>query len=107
MEALAAIWSAAPVAEPWFWIVALGTAVAGIARGLTGFGSNLILFPIISIFAGPMVAAPVVVTTDYASSVMLLPNAFRRCRWPEVARVALGSAAFVTIGVAALVLVDG
>ena len=100
-------WGAAVVGESWFWLVAAGSAVAGIVRGLTGFGSNLVLFPILSMFAGPLTAAPVVTAIDYASSALLLPAAFRRCRWSEVARVSFGSAAFVTVGVAALVLLDG
>jgi uncharacterized membrane protein YfcA len=90
-----------------FVVMALGSAVAGILRGLTGFGSNMVLFPIVSIVAGPVVAAPVVTAVDYASAVLLLPDAFRRCRWPEVARISMGSAAFVFVGVGALVFLDG
>src|SRR5438093_13448124 len=90
-----------------FVVMALGSAVAGILRGLTGFGSNMVLFPIVSIVAGPVVAAPVVTAVDYASAALLLPDAFRRCRWPEVARISIGSAAFVFVGVGALVFLDG
>ncbi len=90
-----------------FLVMAVGSAVAGILRGLTGFGSNMVLFPTLSIVAGPLTAAPVVLAVDYASSVVLLPDAFRRCRWPEVARISLGSAAFVFVGVGALVFLDG
>jgi len=90
-----------------FVLMALGSAVAGIVRGLTGFGSNMVLFPTLSMVIGPLAAAPVVLAIDYASSVVLLPDAFGRCRWPEVARISIGSAAFVFAGVAALVVLDG
>src|SRR6266852_1003478 len=90
-----------------FFVMALGSGIAGIVRGLTGFGSNMVLFPILSIVAGPLTAAPVVLAVDYASSVLLLPSAFRRCHWPEVARISIGSAGFVFVGVGALIFLDG
>src|SRR5438046_2356219 len=90
-----------------FLVMALGSAVAGVVRGLTGFGSNMVLFPILSIVAGPLTAAPVVLAVDYTSSLWLLPDAFRRCYWPEVVRISAGSAAFVFAGVGVLVLLDG
>ena len=95
-----------PIQQPWFAWVAAAAGVAGAVRGLTGFGSALILVPILSMFLGPVVAVPVLNIVDGAATCLLLPDAVRRCRWSEVIPLFAGALALLPFGVYALRYVD-
>lgn len=96
-----------PLTQPWFLLVIAGTMAAGIVRGLSGFGSALIVIPILSIFFGPAIGVPVLTLLDVVLTVPLLPSAFRRCRWREVLPLAIAAAVSVPLGTQILILVDG
>jgi uncharacterized membrane protein YfcA len=95
-----------PIQQPWFAWVAAAAGVAGAVRGLTGFGSALILVPILSMFLGPVVAVPVLNIVDGVATFLLLPDAMRRCRWSEVIPLFVGALALLPFGVYALRYVD-
>lgn len=94
------------LAEPWFLWVALGTVAAGLVRGLSGFGSAMIMVPLLGAIFGPAVAVPVVTAVDGLVTAPLLPNAFRRCHWREVLPLGIGGALLVPVGVHLLTLAD-
>ncbi|HVI27757.1 sulfite exporter TauE/SafE family protein [Hansschlegelia sp.] len=89
--------------------LALAIAIAllsGVVRGFSGFGSALIFVPLISALYDPARATPVFCLIDAALMAPMALRAFRRCDWPEVAPMALTTAAFTPLGVYALVVVD-
>jgi hypothetical protein len=92
--------------QPWLAWVAAAACLAGLVRGLTGFGGALILVPIVSMFLGPLVAVPVLNIVDGVATSPLLPDAVRRCRWPEVIPLFVGALAVLPFGVYALRYVD-
>ena len=55
---------AAEAARPGFAWVVLGMVVAGIVRGLVGFGAAMILVPILAVVLGPAVAVPMLTVVD-------------------------------------------
>ena len=99
--------AALPLHEPWFLLVIAGTAAAGIVRGLSGFGSALIIVPILNIFFGPAVSVPTLMLFDPLLTLPLVPAAFRRCQWREVLPIATAAMLAAPLGALALVLVDG
>jgi uncharacterized membrane protein YfcA len=99
--------AALSLSEPRVLWVIFGTAAGGLVRGLTGFGSALVAFPILSLFLGPVLAVPVIVVLDAVLTLPLLPGALRRCRWREVLPLALGAAVAIPLGARLLVTLDG
>lgn len=87
--------------------IALASAVAGLVRGFSGFGSAMVLFPLLSVAVGPAVAAPVTQALDSCLTVPLLPRALWNCAWPEVRPLVIGAVVFVPLGVWLLLIVDG
>src|SRR5580658_5661276 len=55
----------------------LAGAAAGLVRGLSGFGSAMVLFPLLAIPVGPVVAAPVTQALDSSLTLPLLRKAFQ------------------------------
>lgn len=99
--------AALPLHEPRFLLVIAGTVAAGIVRGLAGFGSALIIVPILNIFFGPAIGVPTLVLFDPLLTLPLVPSAFRRCSWREVLPLVIAAALFVPLGAQILVLIDG
>jgi uncharacterized membrane protein YfcA len=52
------------------------TAVAGVMRGYSGFGTAVLLAPVYSVLWGPRVGVPVMLLMELAVSLQLLPKAF-------------------------------
>ena len=81
---------------------ALGIAgmafLSGMARGFSGFGAALVFIPVASALVGPVVAMPVLMLTDLAMSGPIYVNAFRKCDWREVRRMAAGGIIGFPIG---------
>jgi len=99
--------AALPLNQPWFILVVAGTAAGGLVRGLSGFGSALIIIPILNIFFGPAVGVPTLMLFDPLLTLPLVPAAFRRCQWREVLPIATAAMLAAPFGAMALVLVDG
>lgn len=70
---------------------ALVTAVAGLARGFSGFGAALIFIPLASALLGPRVAAPLLLVVDNILAAPLIPAAWRHASRTEVAMLATGT----------------
>src|SRR5262245_462667 len=84
----------------------LAATVAGLVRGLAGFGSAMIFIPVASALTDPPTAVVLLFVTDELLTIPLVVAATRRCAWREVLPLVLGAALTVPLGVWLLVVVD-
>jgi uncharacterized membrane protein YfcA len=101
--------SAAPaalVSEPRFVAAVLVTALAGIVRGFSGFGSALIYIPLIAAIYDPRIAAITLLIVDSVASMPFTVPETRRCNWREVAPVSVAAITTIPLGALALQYAD-
>jgi uncharacterized membrane protein YfcA len=96
----------AEIAHADFAWVVLGALLAGVVRGLTGFGAAMILVPILSAVLGPAIAIPALTAVDALTTAPLLVDAVKRCRWREVLPLAAAATLALPLGVSILIHVD-
>ncbi|WP_338147752.1 sulfite exporter TauE/SafE family protein [Neoroseomonas terrae] len=77
---------------------ALVAAVAGLARGFSGFGAALIFIPLASALLGPRIAAPLLMLVDNVLAAPLVPAAWRQASRREVAMLTAGTLVGTPIG---------
>ena len=94
------------VADRRFVAAAIVSALSGLVRGFSGFGSALIYIPLISAIYEPRIAAATLLLIDFVSSTPFSLREFPRCNWREVAPVALVAAVMTPIGALALIFAD-
>jgi uncharacterized protein len=97
---------AATLADKRFALAAIISALAGAARGFSGFGSALIYIPLISAIYDPKIAAATLLLIDTASGVPFGIHAFPRCDWRDVFPLTLASIIMVPLGTLLLLAVD-
>lgn len=90
---------------PW-WVVAGLAAVAGVARGLAGFGIGLIMMPIGATLVPPLMLVPVLFVLDAPASIFLLRSAWKQIDRRDVAILACAALAGMPIGIVLLKAVD-
>jgi len=78
------------------------TAVAGIMRGYSGFGTAVLLAPLYSVLWGPRIGVPVVLLLELAVSIQLLPKAFAQADRRVI--LPIGGAACLMTPVGAVIL---
>jgi len=79
--------------------IAMATiAVAGMVRGFSGFGSALILSPVLSLLWGPTIGVPVAILVEVAPALQLTPPALRVARWHTVWWIALPALLLIPLG---------
>ena len=85
----------------------LATAVAGVMRGYSGFGTAVILAPVYSLLWGPRAGVPVMLLMELMVSLQLLPSAMKEADRRVV--LPLGGAATLATPLGAWILftVDG
>jgi uncharacterized membrane protein YfcA len=93
-------------AEPRFIAAVFVTALAGIVRGFSGFGSALIYIPLIAAIYDPRIAAVTLLITDSVASLPFTVSQTRRCNWREVAPVSAAAIATIPLGAMALQYAD-
>ncbi|MGO4835338.1 TSUP family transporter, partial [Rhizobiaceae sp. 2RAB30] len=64
--------------------------VAGVARGLSGFGTGMIVAPVAGALYGPKAALAIIVIIDSLPAIPVTLPALQIARWREVLPVALG-----------------
>lgn len=84
--------------------VMAAAAIAGTARGFSGFGGALIFVPLASTAIGPRLASALLLVIDGLLTVGMLPNAFRNANRREVFTMASGALVGVPLGTALLAL---
>ena len=82
------------------------SALSGLVRGFSGFGSALIYIPLISAVYEPRIAAATLLLIDFISSAPFSMREFPRCSWREVAPIAIVAAPMTPIGAFALLFAD-
>lgn len=88
-----------PQPDPSFALLCLTVVVAGVARGMSGFGTGLIVTPVAASLYGPQVAVPMLVILDSLPTIPVTLPALRKATWPEVLPVLLGLALLLPVGV--------
>lgn len=86
--------------------VCLTSLAGGLFRGFSGFGSGLILSPVLALVVGPALAIPAAMLVFQATSLQLLPGAWRHVDWKIVTPLAVASALTHPIGIYGLVALD-
>ncbi|WP_157016486.1 sulfite exporter TauE/SafE family protein [Mesorhizobium xinjiangense] len=74
-------------------------AIAGVARGLSGFGTGMIVAPVAAALYGPKAALVIIVIIDSIPTVPLTLPVMKIARWREVLPVAVGLALFLPFGI--------
>ncbi len=93
----------AAVLTDWRILAAvLATAIAGIMRGYSGFGTAIILAPIYSTLWGPRIGVPVMLLMELFVSAQLLPKAFGQADRRVI--LPLGLAAVIATPMGAFIL---
>lgn len=87
-------------------VVAVAAFVGGVIRGFSGFGSALVIAPVLSLAIGPVVAVPAIVLIHALTTVQLVPGSWREIVWPRVAPLSIAGCVGTPIGVYALVTLD-
>lgn len=80
--------------------------VAGMARGFSGFGAALVFVPLASAAIGPKLAVPLLLVIDAATSLGMIPNAWRNADKREVGMMSLGALVGVPVGTYVLANAD-
>ncbi len=97
-----------PVLADWSLLAAvIATAVAGVMRGYSGFGTAVILAPIYSLLWGPRAGVPVMLLMELVVSVQLLPSAMKEADRRVVLPLGGAAALATPIGAWILFTVDG
>ena len=91
---------------PSLAVIAVITVVAGVIRGFTGFGSVLVMAPLISIFLGPAPTVAMIMILEICVAVQLLPRALRHTDWRLVGLLVAGALVTAPFGVQLLVHLD-
>jgi hypothetical protein len=87
-------------------VVCLSALAGGMIRGFTGFGSALVIAPILSIAVGTHIAVPAIVLVLFVSTFQLIPSAARDANWRQILPLGLAGAVGAPIGVYALISID-
>lgn len=89
------------------WLLAgSAVAIAGLIRGFSGFGSAMVITPLLSLLWNPQQAVAIAVLFEVAASVPLLPESARQTKWREILLMAITACFSVPLGALLLVRVE-
>jgi uncharacterized membrane protein YfcA len=88
-------------------IAALVTALAGVMRGYSGFGTAVILAPAYSVLWGPQAGVPVMLLMELFVSVQLLPKALGEADRRLILPIGLAAVVATPLGAVVLLNADG
>jgi uncharacterized membrane protein YfcA len=75
---------AAVIADPRFPLAVAIAMLAGMVRGLSGFGSALVYMPLMSALYGPLIAAPSMLFVDALTGGAFLLTVWRKALWRDI-----------------------
>lgn len=78
-------------------------AVAGVVRGITGFGGAMVMTPPLALLFGPVLAVPVVLLLESIAAAPMLVHTRRQVRWRVIGPIL--AAACVTVPLGGYILV--
>lgn len=87
-----------PEFDTSLFVLLATVVIAGIAKGLSGFGSGLILAPVAGALYGPKAALVILVIIDSLPTIPVTIPALKVARWSEVIPVAVGLFALFPVG---------
>ena len=90
-----------------FLLAALATAVAGLMRGYSGFGTAILLAPVFATLWGPRAGVPVVLLMELLVSAQLLPRALGEADRRMVVPIGLAAILAMPLGSLVLLGADG
>jgi hypothetical protein len=98
---------AAALLGDWrIWAAAGATAIAGVMRGYSGFGTAVLLAPIYSVLWGPRTGIPIMLLMELLVSVQLLPKAFGEADRRVILPIGGAAALFTPVGALILLTAD-
>ena len=81
-------------------------AVAGIVRGITGFGGAMVMAPPLALLLGPRLAVPVVLVLESVAAAPMLWQTRHLVHWKMIGAILLAACVTVPLGVMALIAID-
>lgn len=72
---------------------------AGIVRGFSGFGSALMVVPVMAAVFGPQLAIPAAVIIHLVTGAQLMPGALKDCEWGRVIPLSIAGSLAIPVGV--------
>lgn len=90
------IWPA--VSGPEVVVVAVAALAAGVMRGFSGFGSALVVVPVMAAVFGPRLAVPAALVIQLLTSAQLVPEALRDCEWGRVVPLSVAGCLAIPVG---------
>ena len=92
--------------EVEFLFALVAVLLAGISRGMLGFGATLIIVPCLITLYGPIEAVAVASIIEIPAVLYLLPATIREANWRHIAPLGFASLTTIPLGAWALVSVD-
>lgn len=80
-------------------VAAAIAAVAGVVRGITGFGGAMVAAPPLALLLGPHVAVPVVLLLESVVAAPMLVQTRHRVQWRVIGPIVLAACSTVVLGV--------
>lgn len=84
----------------------LAVGLAGLVRGFAGFGSALIMTPILSAAFGPSEAVFLALTLECLLAIPFVPRAWPYVQWQEMARLCAAATLLMPLGAQLLLSID-
>jgi uncharacterized protein len=87
-------------------LAAVVAALAGVIRGITGFGGAMVMSPPFALLLGPLVAVPVVLLLEGIAAMPMLVQLRREVRWRVLGPIVAAAYVAMPIGTWILVTAD-
>jgi len=88
-------------------LIAIATVLlAGIVRGFAGFGSAMIMVPVLAVLYGPVPAVAMAMLLEMAVSMPLVPKAVKLVDWGRISVLTIAACLAIPLGIWALRSVD-
>jgi uncharacterized membrane protein YfcA len=81
-------------------------AIAGLVRGITGFGGSMVMTPPLSLLLGPSAAVVTALILETIAALQFLPEVVRKVRWRTLLPISVAAAITVPLGGYLLVTLD-
>jgi uncharacterized membrane protein YfcA len=89
-----------------FALAGLVVFLGGLVRGYAGFGSGLVMAPLVAVLWGPVAAVATTVTLGFFAFLQVGWGSFREANWRAIGPVSLAAIAVVPAGTYLLVTLD-
>lgn len=89
-----------------FWLSCAVVAVAGMVRGFAGFGSAMVMMPVLAAIHGPAAAVAIALTLEIITSLQLVPRAARLVDWRQIGVLTASACLLTPLGAWILLTLD-